>query len=155
MALFDRNVQYIIMIAMFVIAYIYCIMVATYIQRNQDTSPLYKAINDLHESCLLPCEAETCKTLTSQRGSNYYIGATSEERKDQLGTCLFTYWSLQHFLFFFALGFLTPDLMFEALSIGLLFEIYEYYRFDCHDVLDLLLNTLGFLAGNYLARTWT
>ncbi len=32
-------------------------------------------------------------------------------------------------------------------NIGVGFEIYEFYTYECHDALDIVFNTVGFLAG--------
>jgi hypothetical protein len=40
----------------------------------------------------------------------------------------------------------------EGMVIGIGFEYFEYLFYDCHDLLDVGYNLLGFLTGAYLRK---
>jgi len=99
--------------------------------------------NNAHEACLL---GEGCKLSISVRGKNYIITG-NDEINEKLNNCAVTFWGGAHFLLYSFIGFLCPDLFWQTFIIGVAFEFYEYKKFDCHDTLDILLNTSGFLFG--------
>ncbi|AYV81799.1 MAG: hypothetical protein Harvfovirus63_2 [Harvfovirus sp.] len=139
--------QYIIAILLYIAAYIYALKIAVGIGHCNDE--LCKKINSVHENCIMGCDHKSC-ALTKSRGSNYFIGITDEEKKANLDRCLVTFWGATHFILYFLLGVLTPDLFWETFTVGVAFEIYEYYKYDCADGLDIILNTIGFLLGQQL-----
>src|SRR5271169_2982863 len=133
----------ILIILLFVAAYAYSLEFAP--RAKQCDTGWCEEVNKVHESCILGCNEYT-KALTAGRGSDYIIGdngATNE----RISNCLVTFWGLTHFMLFAMVGFIAPWLFWEMFAVGCLFELYESYRFNCHDVLDVGLNTLGFLAG--------
>lgn len=139
--------QYIIAILLYGIAYIYAMVFAVYIGKCNDK--ICQKINRVHENCTLGCKNKTCN-LTKSRGDNYFIGVTDEEKKNKLDNCLITFWGTTHFVLYFFLGIFTPNLFWETFIIGILFELYEKQYYACHDVLDIILNTSGFLIGRLL-----
>jgi len=84
------------------------------------------------------------------RGGSYIIGVDDPARNEKMQSCLVTFWGLGHFLTYLLLGVAAPDMFWETFAIGVGFEVYEAYRFDCHDVFDIVLNSAGFLAGKAL-----
>jgi hypothetical protein len=81
------------------------------------------------------------------RGDNYLIGIEDPVKNERMKNCLVTFWGVAHFALYFVLGVAAPDMFWETFAIGVGFEIYENYKFDCHDVLDVGLNSAGFLLG--------
>lgn len=107
-------------------------------------------MNSVHESCLLnTCKFDTCKN--NLRGLNYYIDNTDKDKQIKLHNCLITFWGFTHFLLYFILGLLYPKYFWQTFFIGAGFELYEKLRYDCHDVLDIVLNTAGFILGFLLS----
>ena len=142
-----KTKEYLIALFIYIIAYIYALIIAPKIGFCKVKK--CDVINNVHESCLLNCKFT--KSLTKYRGNNYYIGITDDEKKAKLETCLITWWGGTHFLLYLLLGYLTPSLFLETFILGVGFEIYESYAFDCHDLIDIVLNTSGFLVGRYFS----
>ncbi|SME64917.1 Hypothetical protein FSTVST1_232 [Faustovirus ST1] len=141
----SKNVQYIIAIILYIIAYVYSLIVA--VDVKQCTKDICGDINNLHESCIIASNSWT-RPLTQFRGDCYYIGADSETNaKSKQGDCLVTFWGMSHFFLYFALGLFTPGLFKETFAIGVAFEIYEYWQYSCHDAFDIVLNTTGWATG--------
>jgi hypothetical protein len=84
------------------------------------------------------------------RGMNYFLTPAGRHS----GYCLVTSWAVSHILLYVVLGFMFPDRFWETFAIGALFEGVEWLTLDCHDLLDLVWNSLGFLIGYWLNRRW-
>lgn len=136
----------ILIIFLFVVAYAYSLGFAPWAKTCE--ADWCRAANELHESCVIGCTQYT-KPLTAGRGADYIIGGDGGTNQ-QMQNCLVTFWGFTHFMLFAMVGFIAPWLFWEMFAVGCLFEFYESVRFNCHDVLDIGLNTLGFLAGSYV-----
>ena len=97
--------------------------------------------------------------ITSKRGKGGFLqsvcsaqNSTSSDStsSDNMKHCVCTMWSLMHFLFYILLGYFSPSLFYMTLCIGIVFEIVEYFTFDCHDILDIVYNSSGFAIGYLL-----
>jgi hypothetical protein len=97
---------------------------------------------DWTHTCVFKSPSWVPSSLLKFRGKNYFLTSQIEE-----SDCLFTFWSLTHFILYLVLGLLTPDFFWLTLGIGIFFEILENMTLDCHDVLDVLWNSAGFLLG--------
>jgi len=86
------------------------------------------------------------------RGNNYYISAMNSKKQDDLQKCLITFWGTTHFVLYVLIGYFCPNCFWESFIIGVLFELYEYHAFNCHDLLDIVLNTSGFFVGKLIRR---
>lgn len=127
------------------LTYFYCFYVATY-------SGIPQKLKDMHQSCLLgECKNDTCQKIIDQRGDNYIIEKTDEVRKRRIKNCSFTFWNLSHFMLYAVITFLCPQMYMEFFIMGLGFEVYECYMYDCHDAMDIVANTAGILAGKSAA----
>lgn len=82
------------------------------------------------------------------RGSNYFLTPSGQHQ----GYCLVTTWAVIHIALYVVIGYMFPDRFWETFAIGLLFEGAEWITFDCHDLLDVAWNSIGFIIGQYLAR---
>jgi len=101
-------------------------------------------LNQVHQSCIVGCTPAT-RSIAEWKGKNYFVG--------QGGTdCLMTFWTITHGLLYTGIGYCCPNLFWESFSIGVAFEIYEKYRYQCEDALDIFFNTGGFLVGQKLRR---
>ena len=143
-----KNISIVIII--YIIAYLYCLYYAPKIEHINDNSFQGK-INKMNKSCLYNCKTEICKDMVdNNRGETYFI-ATKKEDQIHIKDCLLTFWGFTHFLLYFVLALLVPSLYIEFFFIGVIFEIYEFYKYKCHDGTDIILNTLGILLGKYLS----
>ena len=91
--------------------------------------------------------------MVNARGKNYFISTPLHEQKN-IKKCILTFWGFTHFLFYLVLSYLFPAFYMDFIIIGILFEVYEYYQFICHDFNDLLLNLLGIFVGCNLSPYW-
>lgn len=135
----DTFTKYLLLCLILTIAYIYSIILAPKLINNEK-------INNIHESCFINCKYNICNL--SSRGDNYYINSSKTSEK-----CMMTFWGFTHVLLYTILGFLFPDMFIQLFLLGIIFEIYEKYKFDCHDTLDIYFNTIGLLIG-YTASSY-
>lgn len=117
---------------------------------NKCKTPICNKISNLHESCIMGCKNILCDIAKNSRGNGYNAEITDDIKRNNLKTCFITFWNFTHFCLYFIIGFLLPDMFWESITIGVLFECYEKYKYDCADVIDVLCNTSGFLLGFYL-----
>lgn len=137
--------QYLIAVILYIITYVYVIQIAPRISKSDN--PLLSAVTKTHETCVLGVQPANDRIFDMFRGKNYYIGNMSAVKENQLKNCLITFWGATHFNLYFCLGLFCPDLFLQTFIVGALFEAYEYANYDCHDGIDLILNSAGFLLG--------
>jgi hypothetical protein len=136
--------DYGLLVLVYFIAYLYCIPFAVWAAKQ----PELAVINSAHKDCILGlCLPRVQTVLTATRGKNYIISDRGGTSSARLKSCLITFWSFAHFMLYFILGLLLPHMFLETFVIGVGFEIFEYYKYDCHDALDIFFNTTGFLIG--------
>lgn len=143
----NKSLQYLLLALFYIIAYVYAIEIAPLLPHID--IPIAKKINSIHESCIVKCDA-TADLVGLGRGSTYFIGKDNDPA--EMNKCLMTFWSASHMIMYGLLGFLFPNMFIEVTTIGIAFEVYEKYAFDCHDVLDVLLWNSGGFALGWLAR---
>jgi len=135
------------MVLLYLIAFIFISSIRILKILTIDTN--YWLANTLNKS-LLHYESAYTEKITCKRGQGYFllndIKHTAEQREN-LKYCICTMWSMMHFFFYILLGYFSPSLFYVTLGIGILFEIVEYFTYDCHDILDILYNSLGFGVG--------
>jgi hypothetical protein len=135
-----------LILSVLTIAYIYSLIYAPSIENINDGS-FTTSIAKMNKSCFLACKTQKCKKYISKsRGKQYFISIPSEDQ-EHIKSCIITFWGLTHFIMYFILTFIFPDFYIELFFIGIGFEVYEYFKFDCHDINDIYLNTLGILLG--------
>jgi len=140
----------IIILTILSFAYIYSLVYAPSIENSNDDS-FTTSVAKMNKGCLLNCTSENCKKyITDSRGKQYFISIPADEQEHIRG-CIITFWGLTHFVMYFILALLVPAFYIELFFIGVGFEIYEYYKFDCHDVNDIFLNTMGILLGKFFS----
>ena len=140
----------ILIIILFSVAYIYCLVYAPSIENINDDS-FTSLISSMNKSCLLNCNSDNCKKyIRNIRGDKYFISIPKDEQI-HIKNCLITFWGFSHFLLYLFATLILPDFYIEFFFVGIGFELYEYYRFDCHDANDIVLNTLGIIIGKYLS----
>jgi hypothetical protein len=143
----NKSLQYLLLALFYIIAYVYAIEIAPVLPHID--IPIAKKINSIHESCVVKCDA-TADLVGLGRGSTYFIG--KDNNPAEMNKCAITFWGMSHYLFYSIAGFVFPDLFIETFLIGIGFELYEKHAFDCHDSLDIVLNSLGFASGWLIRR---
>ena len=112
----------------------------------------FKPLNELFEFCWTGTSAAG-GWLQRLRGGNYWISVTDDQQiKRSPRYCLVTTWALTHIILYAIIGFLFPTMFWPTFFIGVLYEIMEHITLDCHDVLDLVWNSLGFFIGMLIHR---
>jgi lipid-A-disaccharide synthase-like uncharacterized protein len=148
--MYDKIVygQFIYVIILYTIAYVYSLVYAPAIAKDSNN-----IINSYHESCIYGCQV--CSKVTGGRGNNYYISNMNPEKKSILSQCLLSFWGLTHFMLYFIIGIVAPNLFWETAIVGAGFEVFEYFKYDCADPLDVIWNSLGFLTGKATLKLLT
>lgn len=140
----------IIILSILTFAYIYSLIYAPLIENINDET-ISSSISKMNKSCLISCSSKRCKRyVNNNRGEQYFISIPPDEQQ-YIKSCLLTFWGFTHFFMYFILTLLVPAFYFELFFIGLIFEFYEYYRYNCQDINDIYLNTLGILFGKWLS----
>lgn len=130
----------------YTIAYIYALVFAPFVSQAVKENPNYKPIEDVHRSCVAGCESASF-LIEKGRGDQYYIGA---ENSTDINNCVVTFWGLTHFVLYFVLGMVAPNLFWETFMLGVGFEVYEYVEYGCQDIFDIVLNSTGFITGKHV-----
>lgn len=115
-----------------------------------------KEMYEIAATCLVPADREFIDTV---RGMDY--GRNEDMRKENpkqfdtyrrvIRSCLVTGWSALHFILYFILGFIAPELLWIIVLVGIGFEVVEGYL-GCYDMLDVVYNTLGAITGAVVRR---
>jgi hypothetical protein len=113
----------------------------------------FKPVENLFETCWVgKSKKGTGDDMPSKlgriRGSNYFL--TPQGRHS--GYCLVTSWAISHVMLYAVLGYMFPERFWETFAIGALFEAAEWVVMDCHDVLDIVWNSMGFFLGYCLQK---
>ena len=115
-----------------------------YISNGIVTKPKWYSV---HTQCHIKCPS--CPKL---RGENYFTYKTDPNYKRlNEENCILNNWHISHFVLHFFIGFFTQNILL-SLAGGIGVELYEYWRYDCHDILDIIYNTLGALMGIALRK---
>jgi hypothetical protein len=128
------------------IFYIISFMMCLIIHYLSSVNHSYKTgLNKYIQECLYSSDSNLTKLLTSSRGTEYYL--ISEKYKNTHNkTCLVSIWAFTHIFLYMMIGVYCPNLFFPSLIVGVLFELGEKV-FNCHDVLDVIFNSIGFGIG--------
>lgn len=124
-------------IVVILITYIY----SFYIAPNKNIPEILKNIN---QKCIIGCN--NCAI----RGGNYIIEDKSMSKK--MDNCLITSWNVSHFVMYAILGYNYPLYLPSLTALGITFEIYEHYRYDCADLMDIPSNIAGLCVGYMLSK---
>lgn len=132
----SREQQILAAVIIYILGYLYSLVIANMVIVRESK------INILHQHCFLKG-----KHLLP-RGKNYYMTPfTTDEMKKRTDNCILTFWGLTHVILYAFLGYFCPDLFLETFIAGFMFEAFEAQYYDCHDLFDIFLNTLGFGIG--------
>lgn len=149
----NKFYSYLCLFVIYVMGIIYIIFIQHFSQKNEmyNDDSLIGKLYKLHASCLIPCKDAKCSDIVYIRGQTY-LANSSKQASDEIKNCFVTFWVYMHFIFYLCIGFILPDTFWESFIIGVLFEIFEYYFFDCYNALDIVANTLGFAVGYSLRK---
>ena len=115
----------------------------------------YNWLETIFKKGLINYNSSYTEKLTCKRGKGFFLingKQCTEEERDTKKYCIFTMWSAMHLLFYIFLGYHCPSLFCATLLLGVAFEIFEYFAFDCHDMLDIVYNSCGFGIGYLLKK---
>ena len=144
-----NNKPYLKLFIIYLISFILVILLNKVALHNNS---LYKILH----KCGYYNESDSIEFLTSTRGSNYYtfsddtkIVNKKEKELDKKNHmyCLISLWALTHVGLYIVIGFYCPNLFIETFIIGVLFEFFEKYYWNCQDSLDVIFNSIGFGIG--------
>ena len=96
------------------------------------------------DECLITYNSDITDFITKNRGINY-------NNSIYLKDCILTNWHLSHLLLYIFIGFFCPNLFLLSFSIGVTWEILEYF-IGHHDFTDIIFNTIGFFIGYLLNK---
>jgi len=118
------------------------------------TNTKYKDIvNKAYNQCYIVCREEWCKYLLKFRGEDYFLTFNGKSDKSfRIKNCLLSLWGVLHFVLFALIGFFVPNVLYEVIIVSILYELAEYYLYNCHDALDVVLNVSGYLFGVLLLK---
>lgn len=101
-----------------------------------------KSLENIFQKCWVG-EGKDWFNLGKWRGKNYTLTLSGAMKK----YCFMTSWAITHLILYAIIGFFFPKMFWTAFLVGVLFELSEWFLLDCHDVLDLFWNSLGFFIG--------
>ena len=127
-------------------AYLYCIPFSVWASKKKE----FKNLTTAHEDCVFGLRTARVRSIVSKTRGNMYIIDGDNKNNDRIKTCFLTFFGAMHFLLYMVIGLLVPNLFLETFIIGIAFELYEYYQYQCHDAFDIVFNTAGFLVGRTL-----
>jgi hypothetical protein len=91
--------------------------------------------------CFIPCKKEICTNITkTMRDSNYLVDSLKQPNE-----CIFTFWEFSHIILHMLIGYYYNAYI--SIGIGVGFEIFEHYVYNCGSFMDLFYNSLGLLIG--------
>lgn len=110
-------------------------------------------VQKLYNHCYLTCQHPGCQFLLKLRGDDYFLTFGDSTTEYRVKTCLISLWNILHFVLFFIMGLVVPNVFWEVVLVSMIYEYAEYKLYNCHDVLDIVWNISGYLLGDYV-RTW-
>ena len=141
-----NDISWIKLIAWSLILLILFKIIFTKKSKFTEESKFLKSINYfLNNYCFINCKEDICKNVTKfSRGGTYLLSSDCMDHTE----CLFTVWEASHLLLHIGMGYSLNA--YFSVAIGIIFEIFEYYVYDCASILDIFWNTLGMLIGVYI-----
>jgi hypothetical protein len=151
-----KNEQYLPMTVVYAVSFGMVLLINHLLKINHSYNDgLYKFVYN----CFFSNESKVSEFLTCTRGDKYYTisgerEATNEEDKKIFDFnqkyCITSLWAGTHIYLYILLGFYCPSLFWLTFFIGAAFEVFEYFKWECHDAIDVIYNSIGFGIGYYL-----
>jgi hypothetical protein len=140
------------MISALVICYLVVLVFIVYVNLEKDQ--LSKDLQTLFTQCVVRCPKgyECTFDAVNTRGTDYIYNSGNDhsDLEENLKGCMVTGWNLSHFIFHLFLGCAFPQYLFAMFMLSATFELLEFAFFNCHDSMDILLNTCGLILGQIL-----
>lgn len=124
------------------------VVTLTYVTNPEINYPWLQKFQQSTTKCFLPLKHWMVDNLNVYRGKQYFSMVT--DREQDVKGCLVTTWNLIHLVSHFILGMLYPCCWFGILFVTTIFEMFECWFVDCHDLSDLFYNVFGMTLGVYL-----
>ena len=119
-----------------------------------------KAIDKYNQLCMLYDKSNIVQKITNYRGIQYYFNGHLDNNNDKKTIlykrkyCVVTFWSMSHIILYTLIGFFCPSLFIPSFVFGVIFEGLEKKFCRCHDLFDIIYNTLGFGIGYILNKLY-
>ncbi len=116
------------------------------------------AVDKYNQLCMLYNKSDIVKQLTKHRGIQYYFNGHLNDIDDKKTIlykrkyCLVTFWSMSHIILYALIGFFCPSLFLPSFVSGVIWEGIEKKFCNCHDLVDILYNSMGFGIGYILNK---
>lgn len=81
------------------------------------------------------------------KSDTYFPAASEEENRAFVKGCFMSRFQFIHLVGHFLMALVFPHFIGTIWITTALFELYEYVGYRCHDVTDLLYNTIGLALG--------
>ena len=118
------------------------------------------AIDKYNQLCMVYNKSDIVQKLTKHRGIQYYFNGHLENIDDKKiilykrKYCLVTFWSMSHIILYTLIGFFCPSLFIPSFAIGVIWEGLEKKFCNCHDLVDIMYNSIGFGIGYILNKLY-
>jgi len=113
-------------------------------------------MNQVLSKCYLNLKSPLTEKITRGRGSGSFITVGKnkymDDNTEEMRYCFLSGWGLSHVFTYMLLGYFCPSLFWLTFIIGTFFETFECIAFDCHDILDIISNTVGFGIGYLIQK---
>ena len=115
-----------------------------------------KGVDKYNQLCLFHNKSDIVQKLTKHRGIQYYFNNRLDDDIDKKiilykrKYCLVTFWSLSHIILYTLVGFFCPSLFIPSFVLGIIWEGLEKRFCNCHDLVDIMYNSIGFGIGYIL-----
>ncbi len=109
----------------------------------------FSFVKDIDQTCLCEHDNYVIRELTNRsRGKQYYLTGDGD-----LNNCGITLWEGSHIFMHVLIGYWL-DLRWSLL-IGSSFELWEWRKHDCENVLDIFYNSVGAIIGGLCRELYT
>ena len=140
--------EYVYLLGICIISLIFLNVVSFNYDAKEKHLPVIDLLHDKLNTCSIYVKSTLFKKYGPMlRGDNYVVDMPSEENKQFIETCMITTYNIVHYVYYLIVTMICPRLWIELLVICVGFEVYEYYRWNCHDYTDILYNVLGIISG--------
>jgi hypothetical protein len=119
-----------------------------------------KAIDRYNQLCLYYNKSEIIQKFTKKRGIQYYFNGKLNDMDDKKTIlykrkyCVVSFWSMSHIILYTLIGFFCPSLFLLSFASGVIWEGIEKKFCNCHDLIDIIYNSIGFSVGYMINKIY-